>query len=103
MTRLLIALAALALPAAATAQSLTATNYKVDEAMPLPAGATLAWSDEFDGNALDPSKWDYDGSRNASGWYNGELQYYGRRPENVRVGNGQLVIEGSFGLGEAVV
>jgi beta-glucanase (GH16 family) len=93
MIRISIALAALALSAAAAAQSPTATNYKVDEPMPLPAGATLVWSDEFDGTALDSEKWGYDGSRNKSGWYNGELQYYGQRPENVRLGNGQLIIE----------
>jgi beta-glucanase (GH16 family) len=93
MKRLLIALAVCALPAAALAQSLTATNYSVDEPMPRPADAKLVWSDEFDGNALDTTKWRYDGSRNKAGWYNGEQQYYGARAENVRVGNGQLVIE----------
>ena len=93
LRHLLVALAALTLPAAVAAQSPTATNYQVDEPMPLPAGATLVWSDEFDGDALDSAKWGYDGSRNRTGWYNGELQYYGRRPENVRVVNGQLIIE----------
>ena len=91
--RLLIAFAALTLPVAASAQSLTATNYTVDEPMARPADAKLVWADEFEGNALDPAKWGYDNSRNKSGWYNGELQYYGQRPENVRVGNGQLIIE----------
>ena len=91
--RPLIVLAALAFSTASAAQSLTATNYAVDEPMPLPADVKLVWSDEFDGSALDPAKWDYDRSRNRGGWYNGELQYYGQRPENVRVGNGQLIIE----------
>ena len=89
----LTALALLVLPMAAGAQSLTANNYSVDEPMPLPADAKLVWSDEFDGTALDASKWGYDNSRNETGWYNGELEYYGQRPENVRVGNGQLIIE----------
>lgn len=93
MKRLLVALLALTLPAAVAAQPLTATNYSVDEPMPRPADAKLVWSDEFDGSALDMTKWSYDGSRNKAGWYNGEQQYYGARPENVRVGNGQLVIE----------
>ena len=91
--RLLIALSALALPVAAAAQSLTANNYAVGEPMLRPTDAALVWSDEFDGTTLDPSKWGYDTSRNKEGWYNGELQYYGARPENVRVGNGQLIIE----------
>jgi beta-glucanase (GH16 family) len=97
MIRLLIApLIAIVMPAlttAAAAQTPTATNYSVDEPMPRPAQAQLVWSDEFDNDALDTSKWGYDGSRNKSGWYNGELQYYGARPENVRVANGQLIIE----------
>ena len=91
--RLLIALSALALPVAAAALSLTANNYAVGEPMLRPTDAALVWSDEFDGTTLDPSKWGYDTSRNKEGWYNGELQYYGARPENVRVGNGQLIIE----------
>jgi len=91
--RLLIALAACAWPVAVTAQSLTANNYAVDEPMPRPAEARLVWADEFDGTALDMSKWSYDGSRNKLGWYNGALQYYGARPDNVRVANGQLIIE----------
>jgi len=85
--------AACALSAAAQAQSLTANNYAVDEPMPRPADTKLVWADEFDGKALDMHKWSYDGSRNKAGWYNGELQYYGARPDNVRVENGQLIIE----------
>ena len=81
------------LPMAAGAQTMAATNYTVDERMARPASAKLVWADEFDGNTLDLGKWDYDRSRNKDGWYNGELQYYGARPENVRVTNGQLIIE----------
>src|SRR5207237_853194 len=85
--------AAMALPAAIHAQSLTAINYSVDVPIARPADAKLVWADEFDGSALDPAKWSYDTSRNRAGWYNGEQQYYGVRPENVRVQNGQLIIE----------
>ena len=91
--RLSLGLALGLLPMAAGAQTMTATNYMVDEPMALPPDAKLVWADEFDGNTLDLSKWDYDRSRNKDGWYNGELQYYGARPENVRVRNGQLIIE----------
>ena len=71
-----------------------ATNYRIDEPMALPADARLVWSDEFDGNGLDPSRWSYDTSHNRAGWYNGELQYYSaNRPENVRVEDGHLIIE----------
>lgn len=60
----------------------------------LPAGYTLAWSDEFDTDGLpDSSKWAYDTFRNAAGWYNSELQYYAAdRAENARVEGGSLII-----------
>ena len=50
-------------------------------------GYTLIWSDEFDGNALDLTKWEPqlgDGSTyGIPGWGNNELQSYSARPENV--------------------
>jgi len=66
----------------------------IDEAGGIPAGASLAWSDEFDVDGLpDAGKWDYDTDRNAAGWYNNELQYYSNaRAGNSRVENGMLVI-----------
>ena len=80
--------------AAAQATSLSANNYSVDEPMPAHS-AQLAWSDEFNGKSLDRSKWSYDTSRNKQGWFNGELQYYAAdRPDNLRIENGVLVIEG---------
>jgi beta-glucanase (GH16 family) len=79
--------------ALAAAQSLSANNYAVDEPMHAPAGAP-AWSDEFNGTALDTSKWSFDTSRNKQGWFNGEQQYYsGNRLENLRVVNDQVIIE----------
>ena len=58
-----------------------------------PVGYHLVWSDEFsqDPNGPpDPAKWGYE-----EGFLrNHEAQYYTSRPENVRVENGQLIIEG---------
>lgn len=51
----------------------------------------LVWSDEFDGNRLDYSKWECE--VNAFGGGNQELQIYTDRKENVRVENGSLIIE----------
>ena len=53
----------------------------------------LVWSDEFDYTGLpETSKWGYDVG--GHGWGNQELQFYTeRRPENVRVQNGMLIIE----------
>ena len=56
-----------------------------------PTGWTLAWADEFNGTALDTSKWNIE--VNGSGGGNNELQYYTARAENVRVTGGELVLE----------
>jgi beta-glucanase (GH16 family) len=53
---------------------------------------TLVWSDEFDVNgAPDPAKWGYD--TGGGGWGNNEVQIYTNNSLNVRVENGNLVIE----------
>jgi len=50
----------------------------------------LVWSDEFNGNSLDLSKWQYE--VNCDGGGNNELQCYTNSPNNVAVQNGSLVI-----------
>lgn len=69
-------------------------NPIINETVAIPAGYQLVWSDEFDVDGLpDATKWNYDTDRNAEGWWNNELQYYGNaRPENSYVENGVLVI-----------
>ena len=52
---------------------------------------SLVWSDEFNGDKLDESVWNYNTGGN--GWGNNELQYYTNRPENIRLANGCLEIE----------
>jgi 1,3-(1,3;1,4)-beta-D-glucan 3(4)-glucanohydrolase len=54
------------------------------------AGYTLAWSDEFDGDALDRTCWNVE--VNGTGCGNNELQYYVDDPRNVHIENGNLVI-----------
>jgi len=56
-----------------------------------PRGWELVWRDEFEGDALDYSRWGVE--VNAFGGGNGELQLYTDREANVRVENGQLVLE----------
>lgn len=52
----------------------------------------LVWSDEFDGEEVDESKWTYDLGN--WGWGNNELQYYTEnRVENARLEDGSLIIE----------
>jgi beta-glucanase (GH16 family) len=60
----------------------------------VPDGWSLVWQDEFDGAALDTTKWSYqigDGcAEGICGWGNGEFQNYTR--ENVEVSGGTLKI-----------
>ena len=53
----------------------------------------LVWSDEFDGDNINTDNWTFDIGTGRSGWGNNELQYYTDRTDNVRVEDGNLVIE----------
>ena len=68
---------------------------------PAPNGWQLAWHDEFDGDAIDLTKWDFDlGNRFfddksrawVPGWGNDELQHYTNAPANVFVKDSLLHI-----------
>ncbi len=61
----------------------------------------LVWNDEFEGTAVDASKWDYDIGNGffdykshtwIDGWGNEELQYYTREADNVFVKDSLLTI-----------
>jgi len=49
----------------------------------------LVWSDEFDGNAIDLKKWQFEENCNVK---NNELQCYTAKTTNARVANGKLTI-----------
>lgn len=52
----------------------------------------LVWSDEFEKDSIDESKWIFDFGN--WGWGNNELQYYtDNRSENARIEDGILIIE----------
>lgn len=53
----------------------------------------LVWSDEFDGSTLDESSWTIQRGIGNGGWGNQEKQYYTDRAENLRVEDGNLIIE----------
>ena len=60
------------------------------------AGYTLAWSDEFNTNALDAASWSAetgDGCPAVCGWGNNELQYYLAPPNNLFFQDGKMIIE----------
>ncbi len=74
-------------------------SARADE--PAPTAWKLVWSDEFNGDAIDRSHWDfdtgngfynYDSKTWIAGWGNDELQYYTRDPDNAFVRDGMLHI-----------
>jgi beta-glucanase (GH16 family) len=71
------------------------------EASPAASQWQLVWNDEFDGTAIDESKWDFDlgngffdykAHKWVPGYGNEELQYYTRDPRNVFVRDSLLHI-----------
>ncbi|SDX45184.1 glycoside hydrolase family 16 protein [Paenibacillus sp. PDC88] len=62
-------------------------------------GMNLIWRDEFNGSALDTSKWSYEtgyylnDDPNTWGWGNSELQHYTNSTQNVFVQDGNLNIK----------
>lgn len=75
------------------AATLGASNHSIDAPMAAPVTAPT-FADEFAGTTIDRSKWRFDTSRNALGWYNNEQQYYSAaRSKNARIESGALVIE----------
>ncbi len=90
--RLVLALALVALcPTLACRADQQAPAGAVTGPPQTPGPWRLVWYDEFDGTALDTTKWVRETGGN--GWGNGELEFYTNRVENARVANGYLVIE----------
>jgi len=48
------------------------------------------WNEEFDGDAIDTSKWSFEIGTGASGWGNNEWEYYTDRKENAYIKDGVL-------------
>lgn len=70
-------------------EKVTAVTTTIPDVQRASTEWRLAWSDDFDGPALDPQKWRVENSRFGHG--NDELQCY--TPNNVRLGDGQLILE----------
>jgi beta-glucanase (GH16 family) len=56
-------------------------------------GYTLTWSDEFSGETLDATTWNYETGNGSGGWGNNELEYYTNSNKNIFISNGNLIIE----------
>ncbi len=68
-----------------------------------PADPAAFWSDEFQGDALDITKWTYEIGTGENGWGNGEWQYYTDRTENVYVKDGYLHIRATLETDAAAI
>ncbi len=56
-------------------------------------GYTLAWSDEFSGDALNRDVWNQETGTGSNGWGNNELEFYTTSTKNTFVSDGNLIIE----------
>ena len=57
----------------------------------------LVWSDEFDDIFLSPDKWNIETEApNNGSWFNGELQYYTDKEDNIRIEDGLLKITAKY-------
>ena len=75
-----------------TAEETTeAATKAVSADIPQIPGYTMLWNDEFDGNALDETLWNYE--PHEPGWTNEELQEYTTSTDNVFLRDGNLVIK----------
>ena len=90
---LMLFFASCSVPSTATPTSVPPTPTMTPEPTPEweRPGWTLIWQDEFEAAELDPEKWVME--IGGHGWGNNEYQFYTDRPENVRLEDGQLVIE----------
>ena len=68
-----------------------ATEAEADSDIPEIEGYDLLWNDEFNGDALDETIWNYE--PHEPGWTNEELQEYTTSTDNVFVRDGNLVIK----------
>jgi len=78
-------------PKATESETSAETSAKPTTETPQLEGYNLLWSDEFDGDVMDETKWNYE--PHEPGWTNNELQEYTTSTDNVFVRDGNLVLK----------
>ena len=78
-------------PASSSSQAVIPSSDSREESRSSSSSPYL-WSDEFDGDAIDTSKWSFEIGTGASGWGNNEWEYYTDRKENAYIKDGVLHI-----------
>ena len=88
--RLLATIGATALTLGVSANAEAPAEQTVADTATPGSGWTLVWSDEFDGDRIDPEKWSHE--VDCWGGGNEERQCYTNRLENSAVSDGFLII-----------
>ena len=67
------------------------TAEEMPEEIPQYEGYSLLWNDEFNGDAMDETIWNYE--PHEPGWTNNELQEYTTSTDNVFIRDGKMVLK----------
>ena len=78
-------------PASSSSQAVIPSSDSREESSSSSSSPYL-WNEEFDGDAIDTSKWSFEIGTGASGWGNNEWEYYTDRKENAYIKDGVLHI-----------
>ena len=78
-------------PASSSSQAVIPSSDSREESSSSSSSPYL-WNEEFDGDAIDTSKWRFEIGTGASGWGNNEWEYYTDRKENAYIKDGVLHI-----------
>lgn len=68
-----------------------------------PADPVAFWSEDFQGESLDPNVWSYEIGTGDWGWGNNEQQYYTDRAENIYLKDGYLYIRAALETDAAAI
>ena len=84
--------AIIGLASVAMVATMSLSTINVSPVKGATTSSTLVWSDEFNGNSIDASKWGFEIGTGSNGWGNNELEYYTDSEKNVSVSDGTLKI-----------
>jgi len=73
-------------------QAAPSTTIKEQRNITIDSDLELIWQDEFLGDVLDNSKWDFQIGNGVNGWGNNELQFYTNNKNNYELSEGLLKI-----------
>ena len=72
--------------------SANVSSSSIDAPLSSSSESPYFWNDEFDGEAIDTSKWMFEIGTGSNGWGNNEKEYYTSRKDNAYIKDGVLHI-----------